>query len=478
MSSDPSVPPRRAWVSEPDGVEAPPSVGRRGLPVDGPVDRLDRSPGGAGRRSSGNWSDDDLSLAEPAAGRRAFVEPVHGEADPPQPRQPRLEISPTAVSPARAAEVPDRGGSAHVPDSASPAGSSAERASSGHGAQRALPDLRRPAARTPAARRAVPDRRPARHVPLLAAVTVLVLTLVGMGVYVVGRGTATASGSTPTPSATAAPRVVTLAPGAGRPTALKTWLEEKGFTCTQEATRDIEGHLCLLSGPKQTTAYVGGSSAGLGRVTMMTPYDPSEISQEVQDHLLAATLGSPEDVATAKAGLAGGTLEKPATVTIGALTVRGSTGRQLVITTDGWPGVTPPRFGVTPQSLPTLAQQAGYACTQQSGVVECTRSIGQMQLSLSGFTGVDELRYVRLRVTGTDRTVVQQALVAEATTTLSQIGGETLSEAFKIQAANGTAFTFSGSYLLDYYPATPSGNTVRTTLYLSQSCWTGAALTC
>lgn len=336
---------------------------------------------------------------------------------------------------------------------------------------------RRPPAR-PAARYAA-EPPPRRHgLPLIAAVGVLVLALLGIGVYVTGRGTATASNTVASTTAVAVPRAVTLAPGAGRPADLKTWLETKGFSCAVEGSSGVEGYLCLLSGQNQTTAYVGGSASGLGRVTMMTPYDPSAISLEVQEKLLTAALADQAEVELAKATLVNGTLERPASTTIGSLTVKGSTGRQLVISVDGWPGRAAQSFGLTDTRLTTLATDAGYTCAQQTGVIDCTRSIGQMQLILSGYTGVDQLRYVRIRVTGTDRTVVQQALVAEATSLLPAMADQRLAETFRVQAASGTAFAFSGAYLLDYYPATTSGNTVRTTLYIGQTCWTGNALTC
>ena len=138
----------------------------------------------------------------------------------------------------------------------------------------------------------------------------------------------------------------------------------------------------------------------------------------------------------------------------------------------------PPGFPLTEATFADLGRQSGYACTEQTGVIECSRAIGQMQLNLSAFTGTDHLRYVRLRVTGSDRTVVQQALVSEALSLLPTIGDAGLAEAFRVQAANAGPHAFSGPYLLDYYPATTSGNTVRATLYVGQSCWTGVALTC
>ncbi len=306
----------------------------------------------------------------------------------------------------------------------------------------------------------------------------LVLALVGMAVYVLGRGTATASSTTATTAPTSVPRAINLAPGAGRPADLKVWLENKGFACTAEGTAGVEGYLCLVSGQNQTTAYVGGSTSGLGRVTMMTPYDPSPLSMEVQEKLLSASLVEAADIEAAKAALSTGSLEKPATLTRGALTIKGSTGRQLVITVDGWPGLTPKPLRLTEASLSAAASQSSYTCNQQTGVIECSRSIGQMQLSLSAFTGVEELRYVRFRVTGTDRTVVQQALVAEATTLLPKLSEDQVAEAFRVQAASATPFAFAGSYLLDYYPAATSGNSVRATLYLGHACWTGNALTC
>ena len=343
------------------------------------------------------------------------------------------------------------------------------------------PPSARPVSPTPAPGSSSPRRRrfgTGRLLPLVAGFLIVVLTLVGVGLDAASRRTATASSGAASAVPTPVPRVVSLAPGTGRPAELESWLVTKGFVCTAEGTTSVDGRLCLLSGPNQTTVYVGGSTTGLGRVAMVTPYDPSPLSQEVQDQLLAATLASPADVAAVKAALAGGTLEKPAGLTLGSLTVKGSIGRQLVITADGWPGLTPPGFPLTEATFADLGRQSGYACTEQTGVIECSRAIGQMQLNLSAFTGTDHLRYVRLRVTGSDRTVVQQALVSEALSLLPTIGDAGLAEAFRVQAANAGPHAFSGPYLLDYYPATTSGNTVRATLYVGQSCWTGVALTC
>lgn len=309
------------------------------------------------------------------------------------------------------------------------------------------------------------------------AVVGLILALAGLRMDGV-RSAATVSGGVTAAAPATAPRAVSLAPGPGRPAELKDWLEARGFSCTSEGAAGIEGYLCLLSGPNQTTVYAGGSASGLGRVTMMTPYDPSDSSREVQERLLTAALAGPADIQAARDALATGSLENPATIARGPVTIKGAAGRQLVISVDGWPGLTPRPLGVAPAEFPVLAQQLGYVCAPQAGVVDCTRAIGAMQLSLSAFTGVDDLRYVRIRVSGTDPKVAQQALVAEASSVLPRIGGDQLTDTFRTQAAAGTAFAFSGAYLLDYYPAVTSGNTVRTTLYVGQACWTGNALTC